>query len=184
MNILIFFLLSTPIHIDAARDTVYYTETGDAKFTSSVPLHTFSGESSHLTGMIDLEKNVVDFYLDLNTIETGIDRRDRDMQRTLETEEFPFAEFTGSFKSGFERDQTQKQTVVVDGEFTIHGKTLPVEVEGVIEIQGDDLVLEAEWSLFLDDYDIEPPGILFYRVDEEQKIQIKAVLSPQSEDEL
>ncbi|HCD51041.1 MAG TPA: YceI family protein, partial [Balneolaceae bacterium] len=46
----------------------FYTETGKAVFTSKVPLHTFSGTSENLTGMIDLDKNTVDFYIDLATL--------------------------------------------------------------------------------------------------------------------
>jgi len=73
--------------IPASQCLIYMTHSGHAEFTSRVPLHTFTGESNHLTGMINYGENIIDFYLDLNTLRTGIDRRDRDMFRTLNVDE-------------------------------------------------------------------------------------------------
>ncbi|WP_410332411.1 YceI family protein [Rhodohalobacter sp.] len=166
------------------EDVIYMTESGYAEFESSVPLHSFTGESEHLTGMIDPEENMVDFYLDLNTLKTGIDRRDRDMYRTLNVDEYPFAEFTGSLESMFDMDTTEKQQVTVNGDFTIKGVTRKVKIDGNIQVNGDQLTLEASWTLNLDDYNIEPPGILFYKVNEEQKILLEATLKPRERENL
>ncbi|MBD3616206.1 MAG: YceI family protein [Gracilimonas sp.] len=160
-------------------DTVYYSDSGYVEFTSSVPMHSFSGESDHLTGMIDFEENIIDFYIDLNTLKTGIGKRDRDMYQTLNTERHPFAEFTGSFESP-RSIPDQRTEVTAIGEFTINGATNEVEVEGFIEPKEEGLILEAKWSLLISDYNIEPPGILFYRVDDTQDIKIKVVLKPTS----
>lgn len=162
---------------------VYVTESGHAEFTSRVPLHTFTGESEHLVGMIDFQESMIDFYLDLNTLETGIGRRDRDMFRTLDVDNYPFAEFTGTLETPFDEETSGRQFVEASGEFTVHGVTRSVSIEGHMEWQGDHLRLEAEWVLLLDDYNIEPPGILFYRVSDEQEIRIEAVLEPRQGDE-
>lgn len=183
-TVILVVLLQFSVAADPVEDVVYFTDSGYAEFTSSVPLHTFTGKSNHLTGMIDLEENVIDFYLDLNTLETGIGRRDRDMNRTLNVSEHPFAEFTGSLKSSFDEQSTEKQTVVAAGEFTINGVTRTVEIEGNLQKQGDDILLEAEWDLFIDDYNIEPPGILFYRVNTKQEVRIEAVLKTHDKEEI
>lgn len=159
-------------------DVIYYTESGYAEFTSSVPLHTFTGESGYLTGMIDLEENVIDFYLDLSTLKTGNSRRDRDMYRTLNVDENPFAEFTGSLESAFDQNSTARQEVRVRGEFTVHGVTREKTVEGTLQKQNDTIVMEAEWVQTLSEHDIEPPGILFYRVRDEMDVRIEATLRP------
>lgn len=176
--LLIFIQVQFSATSDLRKDLVYITDSGYAEFTSSVPLHTFTGQSNHLTGMIDTDENLIDFYLDLNTLKTGIDRRDRDMYRTLNVDEFPFAEFTGSLQNTFNPESSEKQEVIASGEFTIHGVTREVNINGVIQITEDGLLLEAEWTLNLNDYEIEPPGILFYRVNEEQQVRIEALLHP------
>jgi len=162
----------------ASNDNIYYTDNGFAEFTSSVPLHTFTGESGYLTGMIDLEENVIDFYLDLSTLKTGNSRRDRDMYRTLNVDDNPFAEFTGSLVSAFDENSTAKQEVQVRGEFTVHGVTREKTIEGTLQKQNDAILIEAEWVQSLSEHDIEPPGILFYRVRDEMDVRIEATLWP------
>ncbi|MEX0662764.1 MAG: YceI family protein [Balneolaceae bacterium] len=160
------------------------TDSGYAEFTSHVPLHSFTGKSNHLTGMIDPSERVVDFYIDLNTLKTGIGKRDRDMYSTLNVEEHPFAEFTGTLNSPIDMESTEKQTVEVTGDFTIHGVSREVTIPGTIQKNEDHLLLEAEWTLNLNNYNIEPPGILFYRVNEEQEVRIEATLLPQDRETL
>lgn len=156
----------------------FQTETGHAEFTSSVPLHTFTGESDHLTGMIDFDENIVDFFLDLETLKTGNGRRDRDMYSTLNVDDYPFAEFTGALVSSFDSNSTEPQDVTVTGDFSIHGVSREITVDGILQKRDDDLRLEAEWILDITDYNIEPPGILFYRVRDEMDVRIEAVLQP------
>ncbi|HET8864849.1 MAG TPA: YceI family protein [Gracilimonas sp.] len=177
-----FFQLAAPDPVDRA-DTVYYSDSGYVEFTSSVPMHSFSGESEQLTGMIDLEENIIDFYIDLTTLKTGIGKRDRDMYQTLNTEDHPFAEFTGSFET-VPSIPDQRTEVTATGEFTINGITNDVVVQGCIEPGEEGLILEATWSLLLSDHDIKPPGILFYRVDDTQEIRIEVVLKPTSRQKL
>ena len=86
-------LVNSPITLLAQN---YYAENGTANFTSSVPLYEFTGTSEQLTGLINLTDHTVDFYLDLETLDSGIKKRDKDMRLTLETKKFPFTEFYGS----------------------------------------------------------------------------------------
>ncbi|MDR9419091.1 YceI family protein [Gracilimonas sp.] len=165
-----------------STDTLYYSNSGYVEFSSNVPLHSFTGESNHLTGLIDFEENLIDFYIDLNTLKTGIGKRDRDMYETLNTQDHPFAEFTGSFKDLEFRNISDKQPVTTVGEFTINGKTQTVSIDGALSWINENLVLEAGWSLLLSDYNIEPPGVLFYKVDDIQEISLNIELKPQSKE--
>ncbi len=157
---------------------VYKTETGHAEFTSSVPLFTFTGVSDHLVGKISLADGTVDFYLDLTTLETGIGKRDKDMRETLEMDEYPFAGFYGTLVSPFDPASGAVQPARVRGEFTLHGVTRPVEIDGTLQMTDAGLNVQAAWELNLKDYDIEPPSLLILKVDETQEIRIEAVLEP------
>lgn len=156
----------------------YMTKTGHAEFDSSVPLHSFTGESDYLVGRINLNDSTVDFYLDVNTLKTGISKRDKDMLETLEAEEYPFAEFFGKLTSSFDSNKKEAQEVTAKGEFTIHGVTRDITVDGTLKKTSEGLQLNAAWTLNMEDYDIEPPGILFYRVSEKIDIRIDALLKP------
>lgn len=156
----------------------YKTETGHVIFKSTVPLHSFTGESDHLVGKITLPDSTVDFYLDLNTLKTGIGKRDKDMRETLESGKYPFASFYGKLTSPFDPGIDAMQKAVVQGTFKLHNISRKVQIEGRLQMTDGGLKIHAEWVLQLKDYKIEPPGILFYRVDQEQKIKIDALLKP------
>ncbi|MEQ9104734.1 MAG: YceI family protein [Rhodothermales bacterium] len=168
-------LLMTCLAPDVAAQT-FITREGTATFVSEVPLHEFEGTSSALNGMVALEDSTVDFYLDLETLETGIGKRDRDMRLTLNTDEHPFGEFTGKLVSPLDVGREVPQDAVVRGTFTINGVSREVEITGQLEPVGEALRLTAAWTLRLEDYDIEPPSLLFMKVDSEQDIRIDAVL--------
>ena len=161
----------------------FYSDTGTAEFTSSVPLHTFTGTSPSLTGMIKTDERTVDFFLDLETLETGNAKRDKDMLLTLETDNYPFAEFFGNITTPFDPDAlNEEQAVKVQGNFKIHGVEKEVEVTGSITVTDEGLKVLANWVLNLEDYNIEPPSLLIIKVDKQQKIAIDILLKPYTEE--
>lgn len=173
---LLFVLFAYTINVNAQ---VYKTETGKAVFLSKVPLHDFEGSSDHLIGLINLEDKTVDFYLDLETLDTGNGKRDKDMRLTLETKKFPFGEFFGKLVSDFDTSSSEVQPAKVQGVFKIHGKEKDVEIDGTLQMTEDGILLTAAWILNLKDYEIKPPRLLVIKVDEKQEITINALLTPQ-----
>ena len=173
------FLLSIVLILaQPASSQSFSTNSGRIEFQSRVPLHSFSGVSEELTGRIDFETGTVDFYVDLETLKTGIGKRDKDMRKTLETSEYPFAEFYGQL-SGFRADVLEDQQVSVEGMFKLHGIERRVTVEGTLAQSSDKVTVTAEWTLSLGDYNISPPRLLVVRVDPVQKIVLHAVLLPE-----
>jgi polyisoprenoid-binding protein YceI len=162
-----------------ATAQAYYADNGTAIFYSKVPLHNFSGTSKNLVGRIDLENQTVDFYIDLETLDTGNGKRDRDMLKTLNTKEYPFGEFFGKLLTPFDTESTEKQEVSVSGVFKIHGHEKEIQVDGTLQKIDNKLQLHAEWILNLDDYNIKPPQFLVLKVDEEQEIEIDITLKPE-----
>lgn len=160
----------------AVEAQTYYTESGSVIFTSSVPLHNFSGTSENVVGQINLEEKTVDFYIDLETLDTGNAKRDKDMLLTLETKDHPFGEFFGKITSDFDATSSVPQDVVVSGLFKIHGEEKQIEVTGTLTNTDQGLKLEASWILLLDDYSIVPPKLLFIKVDQQQEIELTALL--------
>ncbi|MDZ7773998.1 MAG: YceI family protein [Balneolaceae bacterium] len=173
-------LLLTLICASTAGAQAFRTESGHVAFHSSVPLHAFTGTSETLNGRISLADSTVDFYVDLITLETGIAKRDKDMRQTLETEEHPFAEFYGKLTTPVNLQAEGAQQVSAEGTFTIHGISREITVEGTLNRTPEGLAVEASWTLNMTDYDIKPPGILFYRVSEEIEIELQATLQPEN----
>lgn len=156
----------------------FLTEDGSVVFLSKAALNEFEGKSNKLHGLVDLDKNLLDFYIDLNTLKTGIGLRDRHMRENyLETSKFPYAEFTGKIAEGPELKQGESRNVTAKGKFKIHGVEREIEVPGKIKRLNDNsLELEAEFKVLLGDYKIDIPKVMFYELSEEQTVTIKAKL--------
>ncbi|WP_200976901.1 YceI family protein [Echinicola sp. 20G] len=161
-----------------AFSQAYQTTSGNVEFLSKAALNEFKGKSDQLNGLIDLDKNLVDFYIDLNTLQTGIGLRDRHMRENyLETTEFPYAEFTGKVVNMDEALKEQLKNgkeVMVDGEFKIHGVSKDMKIKGTLKQSTDGEVLElsAQLKVLLGDHGIAIPKVMFYELSEEQTITI------------
>jgi polyisoprenoid-binding protein YceI len=156
----------------------YKTEVGNVEFLSKAPLNEFTGKSSNLNGLVDLDRNLLDFYVDLNTIDTGIGLRDRHMRDNyLETNKYPYAEFTGQIALEIDLIEGQSRKVSAKGKFKIHGVEKEMEVSGKLEaISENELQLEADFIIMLSDFNIDIPKVVFYELAEEQKVTVKAIL--------
>ena len=172
---LVFFLLIKP---DEIKAQVFKTETGTVEFLSKASLNEFTGESASLNGLVDLEKNLLDFFVDLNTVKTGIGLRDRHMRENyLETKKYPFAEFTGKIESLPGLTKGQSRDVTAKGKFKIHGVEREITVPGKLTMVSDnELKLEAQFKVLLSDYKIDIPTVVFYELSEEQVVTIQATL--------
>jgi polyisoprenoid-binding protein YceI len=163
----------------SAHAQKYFSDTGYAEFESSAPALTFTGTSENLTGLIDLQAGTVDFYLDLNTLDTGIRLRNRHMRDSyLETGRFPFAEFIGTLNPGFQSELPEAQSVTVSGTFTIRGVTQQREIQGTLRPSPDgaSLELEAQFEVMLEDHDIPRPRVVFYELSDRQSVSIRVTM--------
>ena len=172
-----FLLVSLSVVLMPAQAQKYGTQRGTVEFTSRVPLHTFTGTSDYLSGEIDLENRTVDFFVDLETLRTGIGRRDRDMREALETDDYPFAEFTGRLLTPFDPEALGAQRVRVQGTFKIHGVSRTMTVSGTLEKTGSQIRMIADWTINLRHYKIAPARLLQVQVTEVRGVPINALLS-------
>ncbi|WP_439483684.1 YceI family protein [Cyclobacterium plantarum] len=156
----------------------FKTTDGEVSFLSQAALNEFTGESDKLHGLLDLEKNQIDFYIDLNTLKTGIGLRDRHMRDNyLETEKYPFAEFSGKMEEPINLEMNQPQKVKALGVFKIHGKEKYMEIDGSLtKLSANEILLEASFKVKLGDFDIDIPKVMFYELSETQSVKIKAQL--------
>jgi polyisoprenoid-binding protein YceI len=157
----------------------YLTTKGQVTFLSKAPLNEFEGKSSSLNGLVNLETNLLDFFVDLNTLKTGIGLRDSHMRENyLETEKFPFAEFTGNLVQLPTLVMANKTPVKAVGKFKIHGIERDIEVLGFLTlIQNGKVELDTSFEILLSDYQIPLPKLVFYELAQEQKVTINAILT-------
>lgn len=160
-----------------ARAQVYMTKHGHVQFVSHSTLEDFTGRSDYLVGRISLADSTVQFYVDLTTVSTGVKLRDEHMQEEyLQTDKYPFAQFSGKIVSTFNPASTDTQKVTVKGTFKVHNVSHVITVNGKIKISPKKLYVYAAWPVKLGDYNIRIPQVLFMKVSPTQAVSISTTM--------
>lgn len=114
-------------------------------FNSNAPVEVINGKTNKVTGKIKMDDSFkfdakhpfdIQFTVDLNSLDTGIDLRDQHMRDNyLETSKYPKTTFKAtSIKLAKKPDLKKSQVVdlVATGDFSLHGvtvkKTIPLKV--------------------------------------------------------
>lgn len=156
------------------------------KFTSEVVVLTFSGVTDQIDGFIYWEGEQVfpentrlRFEVDLNSIETGIGKRDRDMRDVLETGKWPFTSFEGTLSGVQALDSSRSAyKVTAKGKIFIHGVEKEMEVPGTIALEQGKMHVIADFMVRLKDFNIAAPSLAaFVKVSEEILLHLDFYLS-------
>lgn len=177
VQLLVIFILSA--HLYANDWQVDKSADNSVVFQSSTTLLDFEGTTDDIDGYIYWEgykffgdKN--EFYFEVHpaTFNTGIGKRDRDMREdVLETNKFPVASFSGQFIKVEQKGNIYN--VVASGDFTLHGQTKKIDINAVITLVNGVLNVKCDFSILLDDYDIDAPNLLaFIKVAQEIKLSL------------
>lgn len=146
------------------------------KFTSEVVALTFDGTTDKVDGFIYWEgekifekKSQLRFEVDLNSLDTGIGKRDRDMRNVLKTDKHPKAVFVGRITSHAPMDTSvTAYRVKAKGKFSIHGVEKDIEIPGVVFVEEGRSKVQTDFTIRLEDYNIEAPSLAaFVKVNEE-----------------
>jgi len=150
----------------------------------------FDGVTDRIDGYIYWEgdkifsgKNELYFEVDLNTVKTGIGKRDRDMREdVLETDKWPKTYFKGTIVSASKTDSSNSYNIIAKGKMFIHGVEKEMKIPAVIKLQNGTMNVQTRFSVFLKDYNIEAPSLLaFIKVAEEIKLSLNFYLQKSAE---
>ncbi len=155
------------------------------RFTSQVAGFSFEGVTDQIDGYVYwegqklFEKNpLLLFEVELNTLDTGIGKRDRDMYEVLQTGKWPKAVFKGEITSYTAIDSTvTAYRGTVKGRLSLHGVERAMEVPGTIVVEGDRSKVVSSFALRLADFGIEAPSLVaFVKVSQEVAIAVSCYL--------
>ena len=151
-------------------------------FTSEVVVLTFDGVTNQIDGFLYwegdslFEKNSqFHFEVDLNSIETGIGKRDRDMRDVLETNKWPLTYFEGTVVSHKQvNDQPPTYEVTAKGQYFVHGIEQEREIPVTITLLNDGRMhVTGQFSVLLSDHQIKAPSLAaFVKVSDEIKVKV------------
>ncbi len=160
--------LTVPLPLFARKLTL---SSARIQFTSNTPVETFTGRNTKADGEIEVESRKIRLRVDMAGFSTGLRRRDEHMRENeLETDKFPFAEFSGVVAPNAEAGSTAR----AEGTLTLHGVTKNVTVSGALEKITGGWRVKCSFPLRLSDYQIPIPRFLVMKLAPE--IQVEAEL--------
>ncbi|MEM7262114.1 MAG: YceI family protein [Planctomycetota bacterium] len=151
-------------------------------FDGKSTLHDFTGVTSAVTGNFQLAPNASrtvasgTIVVDVATLRTGVEGRDRDMRTLLKLDEHPELRFTLEKVERRESDEddaaTDRSAVTASGSLSIAGVTHPIQSSVTLEWKGGRrLTIEGEVPVRLTDFSIPPPSQLgFVEMEDEVRI--------------
>jgi polyisoprenoid-binding protein YceI len=156
-------------------------------FESKAPLESFEGSTRNIEGRIELDPAslgdsiTVEISVDLASLDTGIDLRNRHMRENhLHTDQHPKAVFRGVRLNGqhpTSLEPGKPANFTVTGSFSLHGVMRRVDLPVELTLSGtsDALEVRSQFVVFLADYEIPRPKMLFVKLDEKQTVKFRAV---------
>jgi polyisoprenoid-binding protein YceI len=125
----------------------------DGRATMGDFVGTTSTMSGQMTGGADLAQVRGWVESPVNTLKTGNGRRDRDLNKSMESEKFPSLRFdlTGVVPGVSRGDST---AVTLSGTFTIHGVKRDVSMPATVILQPGSIRLRSAFPMNLTDYQI------------------------------
>ena len=168
-------------HVDVGADNV-------VRFISEATIEDFEGVTDAIDGFIVLGDGGLasgatagsEFYLevDLGSLDTGIGLRNRHMRDNyLETDEFPYATFSGSFADVRQGDAGWTR-VMGQGDLAIHGVSQPVEIACEVAPSGGGFRARCAFEVLLSDFDIEIPKVMFMKLANEIRLELDFFVAP------
>ena len=173
----------------------YHVDLGQknrVRFISDAPLEDFEGVTDRIDGFLflsgeglggetELATSEFHFEVDLASLGTGIGLRNRHMRNNyLETDEFPFASFTGRV-ARLDEDGSGSYRAVTRGTFAIHGVEREREIECTATPQDSGLRVQCAFQVTLTDHSIRIPKLMFMKIDEVMEVDLDFFLIPTSE---
>ncbi len=149
----------------------YVSEKSNVRFFSDAPLEDIEAVSDKARGVFDADKGEFVFSIPIRSFQFKKKlMQEHFNENYLESDKFPNAVLSAKVKDW---DKTMgKQSVVVEGEFEIHGVKQPVEISGDLDISEDKVEVNAVFPIALKDYDIEIPTAVFYKIAEVVEVTV------------
>ena len=130
---------------------------GTLSFDGKATAGDFTGVTHDVSGSMTGGATLADVrgYVEapVNTLVTGNGKRDKDLNKSMESDSFPNIRFDLKTVQ-VHAERGDSTDVVLGGDFVIHGVTQAVELPAIVVRSGETIVVEASCPLNLKDYKI------------------------------
>lgn len=153
----------------------FITKTGHISFYSETPMETIEADNKQVNAAYDHESGMFVFKILMKSFEfEKALMQEHFNENYVESDEFPNAIFKGEIVNNKDVDLNKmgEVPVKVKGLITIHGMTMDLETDGVMDIQKDGIKAHATFMLEPKEFDIKIPGAVVKNIAEEIEVRV------------
>lgn len=156
----------------------YNMTKGNIFFHSDAKLEKIEAYNRKFTSVIDMSTGGVAFLLTIKdfTFDNSL-MYEHFNEKYMNSDKFPTSTFNGTINEFKTIDLTKdgKYNVTVTGKLTMHGVTKEMTVPGTIEVKGGQLIVDANFTVALIDYNIERPSLVVDNIAENVDIHVSGL---------
>jgi hypothetical protein len=151
----------------------YYSKKGQVSFFSEAPIENIEAVNKDLSAIVDSQSGGFAFRLKIQdfTFPSSL-MQEHFNESYLESDKYPLSTFTGSIADISKLDLSSRQTLTVKGSLSIHGITQETEMVAYAQIINSELHISSTFDVVLEDYDIDIPKIMMYKIAEVIKVAV------------
>lgn len=179
MKILLCILIALSMGIGPLKaQHVMISRHATISFFSSAPIEDISAETNKAVSAINTQNGSIYFKVPIRSFQFPKSLMQEHFNTNyLESDKYPFAEFTGNVinyeTATLEKDGTY--SVIVEGKLTLHGVTKSYREKGILEVGDGKIIATSTFKIRLADHKIEIPTIVFKNIAEVVEVKLHAV---------
>ena len=159
----------------------YLGNEGVISFYSHTAIEDIAAKNQQVSSVIDAESGELAVIVKMTNFQFEKKlMQEHFNENYVESEKFPKATFIGRVLNHSEVDYLKEgeYDVQVEGDLTIHGKTLKVTTEGSIEVNSGGIIARTKFLLNPEDYDIKIPKVVRRNIAERLEITVELHCRP------
>ena len=170
MRIILFLFLFT----NSLLAQQYLTKNGTASFYSYAPIEDIEAVNNKLGGVIDISNGQFAFKIAIQDfIFPNSLMQEHFNESYMESEKFPNSTFTGVISDVSTLDLSKEQSIDVSGNFLLHGINRQMNMTTTISLKDEKLNISSQFDIVLDDFNIDIPKIMMYKIAEVINVNIE-----------
>jgi len=175
MKAILFFLFIIQV---AVAQTVVSTKMGNVNFTSNAPLESIKAATNSLSAAFKLQERVFAFSIPINSFQ-GFNsslQKEHFNDNYMESSKFPHGTFKGKIIEEVDLTKNGTYPVRAKGSLMIHGVAKERIIKANVTVNNGVLTITSAFEVPLVDHNVAVPKLVFQKIAEIIKINIKATL--------
>jgi hypothetical protein len=170
--ILIFLLFASQIMAQQ-----YYSKNGVVSFFSEAPIENIEAVNTKVSAILDASNGGFAFRLKIEDfVFPNSLMQEHFNESYLESETYPLSTFTGTIDDFTDLDLSTEQRITVKGKLQIHGVSQAADMLAAVQMKNNVLHINSSFDIVLDDFDIDIPKIMMYKIAEVIRVVVDTKL--------